>query len=315
MNILKKSALSIMALSLFSTSCTSATLSPAKFEGRIIEYKSDASGFDTKTFFYEGRDEVVAFDTQFTPELAKKAILHLRTITNKPITHLVITHPNPDKFNGISVFKNEGAKVISSISTTQAMPGVHEYKKYYFVEMAKMFTKDQYPKLDTVDETFNDQEEIILQDGERIFLKELSQAGVSITQTVAFIPSKKALIVGDLIHYKAHAWLEGGIVNGKATPTIDSWITSLHEIKKLFSADSQVFAGRGQSTKLELAVNEQVSYLQKARILIKKEVKNKTEFTDYKSLTAKFEKEFPGYELSYLIEYGAYGLVNAELKL
>ena len=108
------------------------------YNGKVIEFTSNANGFNTKTIFYEGKNEVIAFDAQFTPELARKSIEYLRKFTSKPISYLVITHPNPDKFNGASVFQNEGAKVVASRATKLAIPEVHAYKKYFFVKNSKI---------------------------------------------------------------------------------------------------------------------------------------------------------------------------------
>lgn len=311
MKTLFSTTIAMMAISL--SGCTTPAARAEEFKGRVIEFKSGPEGFDTRTFFYEGAQEVIAFDAQFTPELAKKSIAHLRTFTEKPITWLVITHPNPDKFNGASVFKAEGAKIISSAATAADIPGVHAYKEYFFVEMAKMFKQGEYPQPVAVDETFDGETEIVLRGGERISLKELSQAGVSSTQTVAHVPSVKALMVGDLVHHKAHAWLEGGIVGGKPTPTLDGWIRDLKELAKMFPADTQVYGGRGVTVDLKTGVAEQISYLQKAQRLVRQYVLGRSaQEMDYKALSGIFAKEFPDYDLAYMIEYGAYGLVQSE---
>ncbi|OYZ11329.1 MAG: hypothetical protein B7Y39_19465 [Bdellovibrio sp. 28-41-41] len=154
-----------VSLAMMAISVSGCAMAPAKgiaHKGRIIEYKSGQEGFDTRTFFYEAENEVVAFDAQFTLELAKKSIAHLRTFTNKPISWLVITHPNPDKFNGASVFKDEGAKILSSKHTADAIPGVHAYKEYYFVEIAKMFKKGEYPQPSPIDQTFEEKMDLVL---------------------------------------------------------------------------------------------------------------------------------------------------------
>lgn len=325
MKNLMNMTLAMMAIS------TSAGASAAKAntngngpKGRIIEFKSDANGFDTRTFFYEGEKEVVAFDAQFTPELARQSIAHLRTYTNKPISWLVISHPNPDKFNGASVFKEAGAKILASTRTAAAIPEVHAYKEYFFVEIAKMFRRGQYPQPVSVDHVFSGQMDLVLQGGERIELRELSQPGVSSTQTVAYIKSAKALFVGDLIHYKAHAWLEGGIVEGKPIPRIDGWIADLNEVATLYSNETQVFGGRGRSSELGIAVESQVRYLRAAVQLIDDQLRvsgisandlngpNAGAF--YRALAEKFQRAFPDYELPYMIEYGAYGLVQSEFQ-
>src|SRR5215204_2306922 len=215
--------------------------------GALYTYDSGEAGFFTKTYFYDTGSEVVAFDAQFTPELAEAAIASLREQTTNPITYLVVTHPNPDKFNGAPAFQKEGADVIASEATTEAIPGVHEYKKAGFVGMG-MFTEESYPPQATVDETFSDTHTIELGDGKTVQLAELSEPGVSSTQTVAFIPELNALIVGDLVHHQLHAWLEGGIVDGQATPTIDGWIRDLQELETTFagSPEPTVYGGRGE---------------------------------------------------------------------
>ncbi|MBK7963555.1 MAG: MBL fold metallo-hydrolase [Bdellovibrionales bacterium] len=316
--------MTLAATTFSSLACTSTQALNSNPVGRIIEFKSGPEGFDTRTFFYEGSQEVVAFDAQFTPELARQSIQHLRTFTKKPISWLVITHPNPDKFNGASVFKKEeGTKIISSQATADAIPGVHAYKKYYFVNMAKMFTSENYPEPVSVDEVFKEQLTITLHGGEKIELKEFNRPGVSSNQTVALIPKRKALFVGDLIHDQAHAWLEGGIVQGKPAPQMASWISLLQDLQNDFSPGTKVFGGRGQTTTLLAGAEAQIAYLKKAKVLVRNyilglgrqrvELANEQAGAHYKKLAEIFAKEFPECSLSYMIEYGIYGLVNDEL--
>lgn len=315
--------LSLAMMAVSTSGCSSTLVQSKTGEGRIIEFKSGPEGFDTRTFFYEGKNEVIAIDAQFTEELAKKSIDHLRTFTSKPITWLIITHPNPDKFNGASVFKSEGAQIIASKKTAEAIPGVHGYKEYFFVEMAKMFKKGEYPQPTEVDQTFDLEMDLVLGGGERILLRELSSPGVSSTQSVVYIKSIKALLVGDLVHYKAHAWLEGGIVNGQATPTLEGWINDLNEIAEIFPKNTMVYGGRGSSVRLEIAAKEQIQYLKEAKSLVQQQIQilgdKAVEFKGpkagvlYKKLAQTFQEKFPDYDLSYMIEYGAYGLVLSEL--
>jgi glyoxylase-like metal-dependent hydrolase (beta-lactamase superfamily II) len=322
MKDLIKLSMTMMAISI--SGCSTLPSRAVAYQGRVIEFKSGAEGFDTRTFFYEGEQEVIAFDSQFTPGLAQQSIYHLRKYTDKPITWLVVTHPNPDKFNGAPVFQAQGARVISSKATAEAMPGVHAYKEYFFVEMAKMFKKGEYPQLPTIDQTFEGETDLVLRGGERIQLRELAHPGVSSTQTVAYIQSVQALMVGDLVHHKAHVWLEGGIVNGKATPTLVGWIQDLKELESLYPREAQVYGGRGISAELGNVIPEQVTYLKKAQALVKKDLKARgagvSEYSGansavlYKDLAAKFQTAFPDYELSYLIEYGAYGLVQDQIQ-
>ena len=290
-------------------------------ETRIIEFKSDPSGFDTKTYFYVTDKEVVVIDAQLTPALAEESLFYLRKFTTKPITKLIITHPNPDKYNGASVFKKLGAEVISSQATADAIPEVHKFKKKYFVDVAKLFTNENYPTPIPVDVTFNTPEKkLTLKDNDTLILRTLRAPGVSTTQTVVYSPKLNSLFVGDLIHYKTHAWLEGGILMGRATPSITGWIKNLQELLKTYPTNPKVYGGRGNLATLKTAASEQIIYLTKAlkitkELITKKRLTAKDLNTDkmksfYVDLEAKFKKEFPNHSLLYLIQYGSYGVAE-----
>jgi glyoxylase-like metal-dependent hydrolase (beta-lactamase superfamily II) len=311
----------ISSLSLLSLSVAKAD---DKEKVQIIEFKSGGEGFDTKTFFYVTPNEVVAIDAQFTPKLAEDSIKYLRTFTDRPITTLIITHPNPDKFNGASVFKKLGATIISSKATSEAIPFVHQYKKYYFVEIAKMFTNENYPELTPIDSIFVGEKTITLANKDVLVLKELKEPGVSSTQTVVFAKNKNALFVGDLIHHNAHAWIEGGIVAGKPVPTIDGWIADLKELESIYPSDVLVYGGRGITAPLEIVARDQINYLQKSIKIIraeiakfnmtKKDLGTEMEKAFYTNLEKCFVREFPDYKLPYMIAYGSYGLFQSLLK-
>ncbi|MEO5667779.1 MAG: MBL fold metallo-hydrolase [Bdellovibrionota bacterium] len=290
----------------------------------IFVFESGPEGFNTKTVFVDNGEEVVAFDAQFTPALAESSLKFLKTKTSHPVTNLVITHPNPDKFNGASVYKKIGAKIISSELTAANIEGTHAYKKYFFVEMAKMFKADEYPTPVAVDETFTNRLDLRLRNGDVIELLETGIPGVSTNQTVAYVAGAEALIVGDLVHDSAHAWLEGGIVKGQATPTISSWIENLELLKKEFSGDVIVYGGRGEAGKASVVFDRQISYLKKADHIVSAYVqklgtKANSELTGPNAgvhaaaLTKEFEAAFPDYKLAYMIQYGVYGLANSKL--
>jgi glyoxylase-like metal-dependent hydrolase (beta-lactamase superfamily II) len=291
--------------------------------GTLYTFDSGAEGFNTKTFFYDTGEEVIAFDTQFTPDIAEKAIAYLQSQTGSPITTVVITHPNPDKFNGAPAFQAAGAEVIASRATAGAIPGVHDYKKAFFVGSG-MFTEESYPALATVDETFDRTTTLELGDGKTVELHELSQPGVSSTQTVAFIPELNALIVGDLVHHQMHAWLEGGIVDGQATPTLDGWIADLQELETRFAAapEPTVYGGRGEPAPLSEAIAAQIAYLEKADQIVtdyvaglgdeKAELSGPEAGEHYAAIQAALEEAFPDYAFADMIGFSVYGLVNAK---
>jgi glyoxylase-like metal-dependent hydrolase (beta-lactamase superfamily II) len=155
-------------------------------------------------------------------------------------------------------------------------------------------------------------------------LSELSQPGVSSTQTVAVIPELNALLVGDLVHHNLHAWLEGGIVNGQATPTIDGWIADLHELEARFAGEPEptVYGGRGEAAPLSVAVADQIAYLEHADQIVtdyvaglgdrKSELSGENAGEHYAAIQAELEATFPAYAFPDMISFSVYGLVNAK---
>jgi glyoxylase-like metal-dependent hydrolase (beta-lactamase superfamily II) len=282
--------------------------------GRLYTFTSDATGFDTHSYYYDTGREVVVFDAQFTEPLAQALVDDIRAHTDSQIRYVVITHPNPDKFNGVGPLRAAGATVVASEATAAAIPGVHAYKRDYFVG-AGMFTAADYPPEATVDVSFADSLQLDLEDA-TIELQVLAHAGVSSTQTVAHIPAIDALIVGDLVHHGAHAWLEGGIVDGAPRPDLAAWTAALDELRAWPGAT--VYGGRGEPAPVDAAVAAQQDYLAKIDDVVRAyvaAVNDPAAFTGpaaadhWAAITAEAEAAFPERTLGYLVTYGVYGLV------
>lgn len=216
------------------------------------------------------------------------------------ITRVIATRPNPDKFNGLSEFHKAGVESIASAKTAATIPGVDAYKRYFFVKLAKAFTDETYPKVEAVKTTYTGKTVIVLKSGETITLFELAQPGISSDQTVVRIDKTGDLIVGDLVHTKTHAWLEGGVVDGKATPTLAGWKADLNELTRL----GKVYGGRGEFVGVKQAVAQEIVYLDKANAVVTAYVKalgdKSAELSDpakqgdhYKAIQGELAKAFP----------------------
>ncbi|MBK8212812.1 MAG: MBL fold metallo-hydrolase [Myxococcales bacterium] len=321
---------SLAALASLSLGCSADASStvPSSAEDGVVAavsletYTSDAAGFDTHAYWLDTGREVVVFDAQFTPAAAESMLASIRKKTRSPVAWVVVTHPNPDKFNGAEVFRREGAKVVASKRTAAALPGVHAYKKAYFTQVARSFTEETYPALATIDVTFDGSFRLPVT-GVAVELHELTNAGVSSTQTVAYVPAAKALVVGDLVHGRAHAWLEGGIVDGAPRPDLASWKRALAELSRF--GDVDVYGGRGDVLPREVATQEQTAYLDAADTIVGAYVKalgsRRVELSDpkastahWKALSVKLSERFPSYALPYMVEYGVYGLALSKAR-
>lgn len=297
------------------------TASAASSAGQLHVFTSEAAGFNTHSVWYDDGKEVTVVDTQFVPQIAHALVADIRKQTHSPITRVIVTHPNPDKFNALSVFHREGAESIASVATAAAIPGVDRYKRNFWVN-AKAFTNDSYPKVEAVKTTFTRQQKITLKSGETITLIELRQPGISSNQTVVRIDKTGDLVVGDLVHTRTHAWLEGGIVDGKPVPTLAGWKADLKDLLKLGSG--KVYGGRGDFVPVKQAVAQQIAYLDKANAIVDRYIGSlgdkKTELSDptqqglhYAAIQAEFVKAFPDYAMPDLIGYSIYGLVQQKL--
>lgn len=303
--------LSLLALGACAPKPTPTAASPSP--ARIVGHTSGEAGFHTTTWFVIEDDGVVVVDAQFTPEEAEAALQTLRQHTDKPVTHVVATHPNPDKFNGAPLFQQEGAAFVVSDATAEALPGVHAYKQAYF-EGVGAFPEGAYPDLPSVDRTFSGS----LQLSPGVELLELPHAGVSSTQTVVRVDGQH-LIVGDLVAVDTHAWLEGGIVDGQPTPDIDGWTAALEHTATLGAGE--LYPGRGPARAVDQAVSQQVDYLHSVDALVTEYVEaldasdlsGEDAGAHWGALTDAASAAYPDHEHAYLVTYGVYGLSFARL--
>jgi glyoxylase-like metal-dependent hydrolase (beta-lactamase superfamily II) len=287
----------------------------------LHSFVSGPEGFDTASYWVDTGKEVVVFDAQFTEDLARSLLDDIHKVTDHPVAYVVVTHPNPDKFDGAPVFQQEGAKLVASKATADAMPGVHAYKKAYF-EGAGMFEPGTFPALPSVDVTFDQELTLELQGETEIVLKVLEHPGVTVTQTVAVVDGRE-VIVGDLVAGGVHAWLEGGIVDGAARPDIGGWIAALDELAALVPEDALVRPGRGESGAAKTVLPAQQEYLRTMDELVKTYVEglqspmeelSSDGPTHWAALTTQAEQAFPDYGLSSLVTYGVYGLAFAHAE-
>lgn len=296
----------------------SAPAEPASDAARpdVHTWTSGAEGFHTHSHWVDTGAEVVVFDAQFTPELAEALVADIQAQTDHPITTVVVTHPNPDKFNGAPVFQALGAEVVASQATADALAEVHAYKKAYFTGVG-MFTDETYPALPALDRVFEGS--LVLDTAVPVRLVELSHGGVTTTQTVALMGD--AVFVGDLVAGRAHAWLEGGIVDGAATPDLGAWDAALDEVLELAAPDAILYPGRGEALPVIDAVEEQQAYLETADAVVSSYVGDLEAPLDalagpdggshFAAMGAAMGEAYPEHAWVDLVTYGVYGLAFA----
>jgi hypothetical protein len=119
--------------------------------------------------------------------------------------------------------------------------------------------------------------------------------------------------------------LEGGIVEGQATPTLAGWIADLRELEERFATDPEptVYGGRGDAAPLSEGVADQIAYLERADEIVtdyiaglgdqKSELSGPEAGEHYAAIQAELEAAFPDYAFPDMISFSVYGLVNSKL--
>jgi cyclase len=141
-----------------------------------------ASGGVGNAFFVVGTDEVLVIDAKMTAEAARQMFAEIKRVTDKPVRRVVLTHSDPDHVNGLAGFP-PGLTIIAHASARKDMVAAN----------ATAAAKLPLPSV-----TFRDGIDLFVGDIE-VRLLHFGAAAHTHGDIVAYIPSLKAAVVGDLV--------------------------------------------------------------------------------------------------------------------
>lgn len=78
------------------------------FYGNIAEVDENNRGYNGNAGFVITNDSVVVIDSLGTPKLGRRMISTIKSITDKPIKYLIVTHNHPDHAYGAIAFRELG---------------------------------------------------------------------------------------------------------------------------------------------------------------------------------------------------------------
>lgn len=163
-------------------------------------------GVGSNTGFIVGTDGVIVFDPKESEDSAKQVLSEIAKITPKPVTHVIVSHSNPDHVKGLPAYK--GATIIAQQNAAREI----ELLAFYAVH-----TVDNAPDWRAfVPTQIVDTRADTKIDGVNIDLLHFAPAHTS-GDLVAFLPDQKIVFVGDLFGAGVH--LEN---NGSSEGTIES---------------------------------------------------------------------------------------------
>jgi glyoxylase-like metal-dependent hydrolase (beta-lactamase superfamily II) len=209
-------------------------------------YAFTAEG-DPNSAVIVGDDGCIVFDAQATPALANKVIERVRTVTDKPIKYVVLSHYHAVRVLGASAFQAEA--VVSSTETRRLVVerGQQDWDSE-FGRFPRLFQgSESIPGLTWPTLTFEGEMSLFL--GKReVRLMQLG-AGHTSGDIVAWVPDAEVMFSGDLIEYHSACYCGDAYLR--------EWPATLNEILEF--NPKAIAPGRGDALKGTATTREAIA--------------------------------------------------------
>jgi len=182
-----------------------------------------------------GDDSVMVIEAQATPRLAQKVIDEIRKVTDKPITHLALTHYHAVRVLGASAY---GASqiIMSDMARAMVVERGQEDWDSEFQRFPRLFQgHESIPGLTWPTTTFNDSMTVYL-GKRRVDLMHLGRAHTA-GDIVIHVPDANVMFTGDIVEYHSACYCGDG--------HFSDWGDTLDAIK-WFQVDA-IAPGRGDA--------------------------------------------------------------------
>lgn len=170
-------------------------------------YAFTAEG-DPNTGVIIGDDSVMIVEAQATPRLARKVIDHVRAVTDKPITHLALTHYHAVRVLGASAY---GAREIIMSDAARAMVAERGQEDWdsEFGRFPRLFQgHEEIPGLTWPSTTFSDRMTVYL-GKRRVDIMHLGRAHTA-GDAVVWVPDSEVMFTGDIVEYHSACYCGDG---------------------------------------------------------------------------------------------------------
>ena len=168
-----------------------------------------------------GDDAVMIVEAQATPRLARKVIDCVRSVTDKPITHLVLTHYHAVRVLGASAY---GAPQVVMSDKARAMVAERGQEDWdsEFARFPRLFEgHEEIPGLTWPTTTFRDRMSVFL-GRRRIDLRFLGRAHTA-GDIVVHVPDANVMFTGDIVEDRSACYCGDGHFH--------DWPTTLNAIR------------------------------------------------------------------------------------
>ena len=191
-----------------------------------------------------GDDSVMIIEAQATPRLARKVIEKVREVTDKPITHLVLTHYHAVRVLGASAF-NAPQVIMSEKARAMVVERGQEDWDSEFDRFPRLFQgHEEIPGLTWPTTTFSSRMSVYL-GNRRVDLMHLGRAHTA-GDIVAYVPDANVMFTGDIVEYHSACYCGDGHFH--------DWPGTLEKIRA-WDVDA-IAPGRGDALTGKAKVNE-----------------------------------------------------------
>lgn len=163
---------------------------------------------DPNTGVIIGDDSVMIVDAQATPRLAHKVVEKIRTVTDKPIKYVVLSHYHAVRVLGASAY---GASEIVASEKCRAMVSERGQEDWdsEFGRFPRLFQgHESIPGLTWPTLTFTDRMTVYL-GKRRVDLMHLGRAHTA-GDIVAWVPDEQVMFTGDIVEYHSACYCGDG---------------------------------------------------------------------------------------------------------
>ncbi len=182
-----------------------------------------------------GDESVMIIEAQATPRLANKVIEKVRSVTDKPISHVVLTHYHAVRVLGASAF-NAPQIIMSEKARAMVVERGQEDWDSEFDRFPRLFEgHESIPGLTYPTTTFNNRMTVYL-GNRRVDLMHLGRAHTA-GDIVAYVPDENVMFTGDIVEYKSACYCGDGHFH--------DWPGTLEAIRR-FDVDA-IAPGRGDA--------------------------------------------------------------------
>ncbi|MGR3435944.1 MAG: MBL fold metallo-hydrolase [Shimia sp.] len=193
-----------------------------------------------------GDDSVMIVEAQATPRLARKVIERVRSVTDKPITHLVLTHYHAVRVLGASAY---GAPTIVMSDAAAAMVAERGQEDWdsEFDRFPRLFQgHEEIPGLTWPTTTFSGRMTVFL-GKRRVDLMQLGRAHTA-GDVVVGVPDARTMFTGDIVEHRSACYCGDG--------HFADWPATLAAIRAL--EPDAIVPGRGEALTSHAAIAEAI---------------------------------------------------------